>query len=76
MLLPLFVIVEFWAFGLLPRWLMLLPLYLIVYVLGSNFLYNRIYFQKTQAFANPTDLASSGVWENVFPTKTSGFDGV
>ena len=30
----------------------------------------------TQAFANPTDLASSGVWENVLPSKTPGFDGI
>ena len=33
-------------------------------------------FWKTQAFANPTDLASSGVWENVFLSKTPGFGGV
>ena len=29
-----------------------------------------------QAFANPTDLASSGVWENVLLSKTPTFDGV
>ena len=26
-------------------------------------------FCKTQAFANPTDVASSGVWENVYPAR-------
>ena len=41
------------------------------------FLYNRInFFEGTQAFANPTDLASSGVWENVMPCKTPTFHGV
>ena len=29
-----------------------------------------------QAFANPTDLAWSGVWRNVFLCKTPSFDGV
>ena len=33
-------------------------------------------FKMTQAFANPTDLASSGVWKNVFLGKRPGFDGV
>ena len=48
----------------------------LYYMILPNFLWNRIYFGRTQAFTNPTDLASSGVWENVFPAKTPGVDGV
>ena len=34
------------------------------------------FFQRTQAFASPTDMASSGVWENIVLSKTPTFDGV
>ena len=34
------------------------------------------FFPGTQAFASPPDLASSGVWENIIPSKTPTFDGV
>ena len=34
------------------------------------------FFQRTQAFTSPTDMASSGVWENVILSKTPTFDGV
>ena len=34
------------------------------------------FFQRTQTFASPTDMASSGVWENVLLSKTPTFDGV
>ena len=34
------------------------------------------FFQRTQAFASPTDMASSGVWENIILSKTPTFDGV
>ena len=33
-------------------------------------------FQRTQTFASPTYVASSGVWENVILSKTPTFDGV
>ena len=38
-----------------------------VYILGTNFSITESIFNGTAAFTNPTDLASSGVWENVFP---------
>ena len=38
-------------------------------------LQQNTFFEGTQAFANPTDLASSGVWEDVFLCKTPTFDG-
>ena len=43
----------------------------------TDFLFqqNR-FFLRSQAFASPTDMASSGVWENVFLAITSTFDGV
>ena len=34
------------------------------------------FFQGTQAFTSPTDMASSGVWENVILSKTPTSDGV
>ena len=33
-------------------------------------------FPRPQAFASPSDMASSGVWENVFLATTPTFDGV
>ena len=38
----------------------------------TQFLYNRtdFFFHGTQAFTSPTDMASSGVWENVILTIT------
>ena len=37
----------------------------------AQFLYNRTdFFLGTQTFASPTDMASSGVWENIILTKT------
>ena len=46
------------------------------WILGSNFSITESIFNGTQAFANPTDLASSDVWENDFLCKTPGFNGV
>ena len=34
------------------------------------------FFLGTQAFASPTDMASSGVWENILLSKTPTLDGV
>ena len=34
------------------------------------------FFLGTQAFASPTDMASSGVWENIHLSKTATLDGV
>ena len=34
------------------------------------------FFPRTQAFASPTDMASSGVWKNIILCKTPTFDGV
>ena len=34
------------------------------------------FFLGTQAFTSPPDIASSGVWENIFLIKTPRFDGV
>ena len=34
------------------------------------------FFLETQAFASPTDMASSGVWENIHLSKTPTLDGV
>ena len=34
------------------------------------------FFLGTQAFASPTDMASSGVWENILLSNTPTFDGV
>ena len=31
---------------------------------------------RTQAFVSPTDMASSGVWENIILYKAPTFDGV
>ena len=45
-------------------------------LLGTNFSITESIFNGTQAFTNPTDLASSGVWENVSLSKTPGFNGV
>ena len=36
----------------------------------TNILFNRIHFPRSQAFASPSDMASSGVWENVFLVTT------
>ena len=33
------------------------------------------FFPGTQAFTNPPDMASSGVWENIILCKTPTFDG-
>ena len=44
---------------------------------STRFLYNRIdFFLRAQAFANPTDMASSGVRENITLTITPTLDGV
>ena len=34
------------------------------------------FFQRTQAFSSPNDMASSGIWENIVLSKTPTFDGV
>ena len=39
--------------------------------LGQN-----LFSYRTQAFTSPTDMASSGVWENIILYKTPTFDGV
>ena len=45
--------------------------------IAIRFLYNRtVFFLRTQAFASPTDMASSSVRENVNLTITPTFDGV
>ena len=41
----------------------------------NSFEQNQI-FLGTQAFGSPTDMASSGVWENILLSKTPSFDGV
>ena len=41
-----------------------------------NFCITESIFNGTQAFTNPTDLASSGIWKNGFLSKTPGFNGV
>ena len=41
-----------------------------------NFSKTEQIFHGTQAFASPTDMASSGVWENIVLSKTPTFDGV
>ena len=41
----------------------------------TNVLFNRIHFPRPQAFASPSDMASSGVWENVFLATTPTFVG-
>ena len=46
------------------------------YIKNSIFLEQNQFFHRTQAFASPTDMASSGVWENVILSKTPSFDGV
>ena len=38
--------------------------------LEANFSITEYNFKRTQAFANPSDLASSGIWKNVFLCKT------
>ena len=48
----------------------------IVLVRNSISLEQNQLFQRTQAFATPTDMASSGVWENIILSKTPTFDGV
>ena len=41
-----------------------------------NFSWTESIFLGTQAFASPTDMASSGVWENILLSKTPTSDGV
>ena len=46
------------------------------YHIKAYFSITEYIFGRTQAFTNPTDLASSGVWENVYLGNTPTFDGV
>ena len=49
----------------------------LIFNIAPRFLYNRTdFFLRTQAFASPTDMASSGVRENVNLTITPILDGV
>ena len=41
-----------------------------------NIFETELFFHGTQAFPSPTDMASSGVWENVILSKTPTFNGV
>ena len=43
---------------------------------NSIFSETEAIFPGTQAFASPTDMASSGVLENIILCKTPTFDGV
>ena len=48
----------------------------MIIILKLIFSITEYIYKGTQAFANPTDLASSGVWQNVMLCKTPTFDGV
>ena len=48
----------------------------LVLIRNSNFSGTEQFFPGTQAFTSPSDMASSGVWENIILYKTPTFDGV
>ena len=49
----------------------------IIFNLGTLiFSITEQFFPGTQAFTSPSDMASSGVWENIILCKTPTFDGV
>ena len=47
-----------------------------LYIKNSISLEQNQFFQRTQAFTTPTDMASSGVCKNVILSMTPTFDGV
>ena len=51
-------------------------LFCLIYNKEPNFSRTESIFQRTQDFTSPTDIASSGVWENVILSKTPTFDDV
>ena len=48
----------------------------LIFIRNSISLEQNQFFLGTQAFASPTDMASSGIWENVHLSKTPTLDGV
>ena len=51
-------------------------MFIVIIIRKLNFSKTEQIFQGTQAFTSPTDMASSGVCENIILSKTPTFDGV